>query len=72
MNPIINKKKVVPYLSKVYCPDCNLELEESPVVLTSYPPQFQYFCPQCGYGYTTTEKYPKIDFEEEVEDVQQA
>ena len=63
-DPIIKKLAVRPVLHKAYCPDCDKELERSPVVLTTYPAQYQYFCPECDYGYTAFEQYPKIDWEE--------
>lgn len=72
MNPIVKQFNVRPVLSRAYCPDCDVELEKSSVALLSNSPQFQYFCPQCGYGFTSFEQYPKIDYVEVEEDVQQA
>ena len=63
-DPIIKKHQVRPYISKAYCPDCDKELERSDVVLTTYPAQYQYFCPECGYGYTSFDMYPTIEWEE--------
>lgn len=52
-----------PILRKAFCPDCGVELEQSPVVISTFPAQFQYFCPECGYGYTSTANFPEVTFE---------
>ena len=64
----IKRYNVKPVMERIYCPDCDVELEQDPVVLSSFPAQFQYFCPKCGYGFTSTSQYPQVTFvnEEEV------
>lgn len=64
MDPQIREVNVRAVKRIAYCPDCNLELEQGPNMMLSNPPQYQYFCPQCGYGYITTERFPLIDFVE--------
>jgi hypothetical protein len=38
---------------KLICPHCHCVLKQENFVLTSYPVQFQYYCPKCNY-YTTS------------------
>lgn len=59
---------VRPVLQRAYCPDCDIELENTGAMLAGNQPQHQYACANCGYIYTSNEMYPKIDFIEE-EDV---
>lgn len=54
-NEFWNLRKVV---HRVYCDDCDIELEFDNVVLTSYPAQYPYHCPNCGKVYTFWETYP--------------
>ena len=51
----INLKKVV---HRVYCDECNVELESGDVVYMTYPPKYPYFCPQCKKKYCFKENYP--------------
>jgi hypothetical protein len=32
--------------------------------LCSYPPQYPYICPNCGWKTTATELYPKVEYQE--------
>lgn len=43
------------------CPDCNEELKDTNVVLTTYPAMYQYFCPKCGYETTARRIYPWVE-----------
>ena len=38
---------------KLICPHCHCVLKQRNVVLTSYPVQFQYYCPKCNYYETS-------------------
>ena len=51
----INLRKIV---HRVYCDYCDIELKDTGIVLTSYPPQYPYRCPQCGREYCFNESYP--------------
>ena len=47
---------------RLYCPDCDIELQSSNIVLTTIPPLYQYYCPQCNFSYTSQETYPWVEF----------
>ncbi len=59
---IVKRFDVKPIMERAYCPDCDVELELDPVVLTTFPATYQYFCPNCGYGYQSNVKYPQVTF----------
>ena len=61
-NFVVKREYVRPVLERAYCPDCGVELERDPVVLSTFPATFQYFCPKCGYGYRSHKSYPLIDY----------
>ena len=54
----INLRKVI---HRVYCDDCNIELESNNEVLCSYPPQYPYHCPKCNKRYTFWKSYPWVE-----------
>lgn len=60
---VIKSFRANPIVSKAFCPDCGVELEKSDNMLSTFPPQYTYFCPKCGYGYTSLKSFPTIDFE---------
>jgi len=40
---------------RLQCPKCKSEnLNDSGVVLTTYPPMLEYTCTDCGYRFTST------------------
>ncbi len=56
----IHKQFLIPefYIMKIpVCDECNIQLEDTNVMLPSYPPKYVYKCKQCGkeYNYTETE-----------------
>ena len=61
---VVKSFDVMPIMRRAYCPDCDVELERDSVVLATHPAQYQYFCPKCGYGYTSVIAYPTVDFAE--------
>lgn len=64
--PIIKETKMVPYRQELNC-YCGGEFERMnpDIVLTTYPPQYQYMCNKCGNRITDSEVYPKIVYKEE-------
>lgn len=65
------KKKYVKaiYFESFTCPECDTELEQDQVVLTTYPPQYPYYCPSCGFACVSSQA-PGLRYEfEEEEDV---
>ena len=50
-----NLRKVV---HRVFCDDCNIELESSGMVYMTSPAQYPYICPQCLKKYIFRENYP--------------
>lgn len=63
--PLTKKVEVKCYMTMVYCRHCGAPLQPSDTVLTSYPPQYQYFCNYCNKdSLTSYERYPKIEYEE--------
>ena len=61
---MIEKKEVKTYIVRLYCNKCGNEMESTGFVLTSYPEQYPYKCPNCGRETTATELYPKIEYQE--------
>ena len=61
---MIEKKEVKTYIVRLYCNNCRNEMESTGFVLPSYPEQYPYKCPNCGWKTTATERYPKIEYQE--------
>ena len=64
------KKKYVKraYVEELCCDKCGRLMVENPVVLTSYPPQYEYFCEVCNTYMRTTHRYGELKFEFEEEE----
>lgn len=45
---------------RLYCDECDIEMEQKPVVLATNPPMYQYTCPICCDAKATTTQYPFI------------
>ena len=60
--PLVKRYEVKPVEEHIYCSICMEEFEIQPVVLTTYPAQYQYVCKGCGNHITSTEVYPKITY----------
>ena len=61
---MIKKTEVRTFINRVYCDECGAEMKVSPVVLDSFPPQYQYICPECGECLTLNVYYPCTEYEE--------
>ena len=61
---MLEKKEAKTYIVRLYCNNCGNEMESTGVVLTSYPAQYPYECPNCGWKTTANEQYPKIEYQE--------
>lgn len=61
---MLDKKEVKTYIVRLYCNNCGHEMENNGVMFTSYPAQYPYECPNCGWKTTATEEYPKIEYQE--------
>ena len=55
----------MPVMVKLYCDECNKEMERAPGtdILMSMPPQYRYICNNCGKTVLSTENYPRIEYE---------
>ena len=51
----INLKKII---HRIYCDECNIELESGNIAYMTYPPQYPYKCPNCNKEYTFLMNYP--------------
>lgn len=60
----IIKKEAKIYISRLYCDDCNVEMNSSNIVMMSNPPQFTYTCPKCGKKLVLNEQFPKQELKE--------
>ena len=61
---MIDKKEAKTYIVRLYCNKCGNEMASTGVVHTSYPIQYPYKCPNCGWKTTANERYPKIEYQE--------
>lgn len=64
---MIKKAKVTAiYQINMYCDDCGTRMEKDNLLLPSYPPQFQYRCPNCGHTALSQISYPvqQVQFDE--------
>lgn len=54
------------YQVNLYCDTCGNRMERDNIVLTAYPPIFQYFCRVCGNRTTSRQQYPYqiVEFDE--------
>ena len=64
---MIKKTEVKVFIEKLYCDECGEEMKEvePSMVLTTYPPQYMYYClnPECslkGKTIYTHHHYPYI------------
>lgn len=70
--PLKKRKVTGMYLVDMYCDKCGEPMEISPMVLSSYPPIYQYNCKKCGHTASSRGvHYPRIEYEysDELEDV---
>lgn len=66
----IRRKKVKAiYFNAFHCPECGSELYKDSITLTTYPPQYCYYCNDCGFR-TTSFQTPGIEYEFEEEDME--
>lgn len=64
MSKVIKKRQEIKkYLVWVECPECGTSLAADGNVLTSYPPQYPYTCPKCGYQTVLDKFYPSEEYE---------
>lgn len=61
---MLDKKEVKTYMVRLYCNNCNHEMQSNGSFLYSYPLQYPYICPNCGWKTTATELYPKVEYQE--------
>lgn len=57
---MVKEVEVKVFEENLYCDNCGEKMKHDGIVLCSYPPQHPYRCPSCGWGTTSTTKYPKI------------
>jgi len=58
---MIKKIKKIYFSSEdIYCPECDIILEKSDIMLMCNPPLYQYFCKKCDHRETSTVSYPNI------------
>jgi hypothetical protein len=63
---MIKTYKCIPVVERLYCDDCEVELDECQVLFT-YPERYKYMCPKCRKEIITEKMYPVtsyIQFEE--------
>lgn len=61
---MLDKKEVKTYIVRLYCNNCEREMESTGAASLSSPIQFHYECPNCGWKTTETELYPKVEYQE--------
>jgi hypothetical protein len=64
--PYVEKKIKRKYYAVPWCDDCDIKLQDSGMVLCTYPPQYKYYCPVCNkiYSFFKEEIGLKIEYEE--------
>lgn len=55
--------KAIVKIEKLYCDNCGHEMINSNNMLTTYPPQYSYFCPACNEILTSFIEYPRIIYD---------
>ena len=58
MEKIIKYKNLIQIIHKLYCDDCNIELEDTGIVIATYPPKYVYECSNCHNKMYVNELYP--------------
>lgn len=66
-DPIKKRVEVVPYRERVYCPKCDVELVPNGMCHPMSIPTFGHRCPKCGYTKYLTDHYPRIVYEDKIE-----
>lgn len=56
------------YQEELYCDSCDEKMKTTNIVITTYPEQFEYYCPKCNNKITSFNSYPRLMYEwEEVD-----
>ena len=55
---MVKRAEVRTFINRLYCDKCETEMEKSNMVLTSHPPQYQYFCNSCDFKMISWTSYP--------------
>lgn len=55
-----NAKPVKTYQVDYLCPSCHSPVEQTGVVLLTYPPMYEHKCGQCHETFDLNKQYPKI------------
>ena len=69
MEATIKRVKVDAYMNTAYCPDCDVELEDTGILLPGLPPKHQYACPKCGVCFNLSVAYPTVTYQYTGEEV---
>ena len=58
MEKITKYKNLIRIVHELYCDNCNIEMQDSGVVLTTFPVKYVYVCPKCQNKYFASVLYP--------------
>ena len=45
---------------RIYCSDCDVEMNSTGIAYTTFPAVYEYVCPKCNHKTTTTTVYPSV------------
>ena len=48
-------------IRRIYCSDCDVEMEFSKSFFATFPAIYEYVCPKCNHKMTSTIVYPAIE-----------
>ena len=61
---VVKDVPVQPVIKKLYCKDCDTEMESTGQISPVSPPVYNYKCPKCKLKHSSSSSYPTISFEE--------
>ena len=58
MEKVTKYKNLIKVVHELYCDYCHVPMEDTNIVITTYPVKYSYRCPQCGASLYTARPFP--------------
>jgi transposase-like protein len=59
----LKKTEVNTFITEILCDECKQILVNEGIIFGSYPQRYSYACQKCGKRYTSTVKYPLVEYQ---------
>lgn len=61
---MVKEQEVKVFMERLFCNKCETEMEPTGVVLCSFPPQYEHYCPNCNNRLNVSKSYPSVKYVE--------